>query len=51
MDVRSGPVFLSKKRGGLAADVSRGLIFLKKTKTKAKKKRKLATDVHKRKTM
>ena len=29
MDVSSGPVFLSK-RGGLVADVSAGLIFLKK---------------------
>ena len=29
-DVSSGPVFLSKKRGGLAVDVSSGLIFLKK---------------------
>ena len=32
MDVSSGPVFLSKKRGGLAAAVSSGLIFLKKKK-------------------
>ena len=32
MDVSSGPVFLSKKRGGLAADVSSGLIFLKEKK-------------------
>ena len=30
MNVSSGPVFLSK-RGGLVADVSSGLIFLKKT--------------------
>ena len=34
-DVSSGPVFLSK-RGGLAADVSPGLIFLKKTHKKTK---------------
>ena len=32
MDVSSGPVFLSKKRGALAADVSSGLICLKKQK-------------------
>ena len=30
MDDSSGPIFLSKKRGGLVADVSSGLIFLKK---------------------
>ena len=30
--VSSGPVFLSKKRGGSAVDVSLGLIFLKKKK-------------------
>ena len=30
MDVSTGPVFLSNKRGGLVADVSSGLIFLKK---------------------
>ena len=35
-DVSSGPVFLSKNRGGLVADVSSWLIFLKK-----KKKRKI----------
>ena len=35
MDVSSGPVFLSKKKGGgLAADVTSGLIFLKKEKKK-----------------
>ena len=38
-DVSSGPVFLSKKRGRLVADVSSGLIFLKKTKMKKKRKR------------
>ena len=32
MDVSSGPVFLSKKRRIVAADVSSGLIVLKKTK-------------------
>ena len=32
-DVSSGPVFLSEKKGGvLAADVSSGIIFLKKIK-------------------
>ena len=36
-DVSSGPVFLSQKRGGLAADVSSGLIFLKKKRKKKKK--------------
>ena len=34
MDISSGPVMLSKKRGGLAADVSSGLIFLKKKQRK-----------------
>ena len=32
MDVSSGPVFLNKKRGGLAV-VSSGLIFLKRKKS------------------
>ena len=32
MDASAGPVFLSKKRGGLVADVSSRLIFLKKKK-------------------
>ena len=32
MDVSSQSVFLSKKMGGLVADVSSGLIFLKKKK-------------------
>ena len=32
--VSSRPVFLSKKRGGLVADVSPGIIFLKKKKEK-----------------
>ena len=38
MDVSSGPVVLSKKRGGLAA-VSSGLIFLKKKIKKEKEKK------------
>ena len=33
-DVSSGPVSSSAKRGGLAADVSSGLVFLKKKKKK-----------------
>ena len=36
MDVSSGPVFLSK-RGGWAADVCSGLVFLKQKKKKKKK--------------
>ena len=32
MDVSSGPVFLSKRRGGLAVDVSSELMFLEKNK-------------------
>ena len=39
-DVSSGPAFLSKKRGRLAADVSSGLIFLKKNEKKRKEERK-----------
>ena len=31
-DVSSGPIFLSKKKGGLVLDVSSGLIFLQKKK-------------------
>ena len=38
MDVSSGPVFLSKKRGGLVADVSSGLMFLKTKKKKIQPK-------------
>ena len=37
-DVSSGPVFLSKKRGALAAGVSSELIFLKQTNQQNKTK-------------
>ena len=33
MDVSSEPVFLGKNKGGLAADVTSGVIFLQKQKT------------------
>ena len=35
-DVSSGPIFLSKKRGGLVVDVSSGLIYLKEKKIERK---------------
>ena len=39
MDVSTVPVFLSKKRGGVAVVISSGLIFLKKKKREREKER------------